>query len=123
MNMKAIYRLLLGFSAKVFGVPFTKKADALLRFHRTINLKKPVTLADKLCYLELFTGDPLKASCTDKYQVREYVSGKGCSDILVPLCHKTCSNADDIDFDALPQRFAMKATHGCGMNQIGRAHV
>ena len=118
MSMKVIYRKLLAFAVKVFGVPFSKKVDALVRFRRKINLKKPVTLADKLCYLELFTDNPLKVSCTDKYQVREYVAGKGHSDILVPLCHETCSDVNEINFDALPQSFAMKATHGCGMNLI-----
>ena len=118
MNAKDFYRTLLNFSAKLFGVTFTKKADAKLRFHRKLDLKNPTTLADKLCYLELYVEDPLKTKCSDKYAVREYVAGKGLADILVPLCHDVCSDVSEIRFDRLPEQFVMKATHGCGMNFI-----
>lgn len=118
MNAKELYRTLLNLSVKIFGVTFTKKADARIRFHRKLNLKKPSTLADKLCYLELHVDDPLKTKCSDKYEVRNYVASKGLPDILVPLCHDVCSDVNEIDFDALPSQFAMKATHGCAMNLI-----
>lgn len=118
MNVKKLYRKLLNLSVKNFGVEFTKKSDALIRFHRKLNLKNPSTLADKLCYLELNIDNPLKTTCSDKYEVRNYVASKGLSDILVPLCYPVCSNVDEIDFYALPNQFAMKATHGCEMNLI-----
>ena len=110
--------MILNLSAKLFGPTFTKKADAMLRFHRKLDLKNPTTLADKLCYLELYVEDPLKTKCSDKYAVREYVAGKGLADILVPLCHDVCSDVSEIRFDRLPEQFVMKATHGCGMNFI-----
>ena len=118
MNAKEMYRAMLNLSAKLFGAPFTKKADARLRFHKKIDLRHPVTLTDKLCYLELFTENPLKTSCTDKYAVRDYVAGKGLKDILVPLCHDVCSDVNDIHYESLPEKFIMKATHGSGMNYI-----
>ena len=118
MSAKDLYRAMLNLSAKLFGAKFTKVADARIRFHKKVNLKNPATLTDKLCYLELFTEDPLKTRCTDKYAVRDYVAGKGLEDILVPLCHEVCSEVSEIRYDLLPQQFVMKATHGCGMNYI-----
>lgn len=118
MSAKTVYRVFLNISSKIFGVTFTKKLDAKIRFHRSINLHYPVTLADKLCYMELNIDDPIKSMCTDKYAVREYVADKGLKSILVPLCYKTCSSIEEINFGELPNLFAMKAAHGCAMNLI-----
>ena len=118
MNAKTVYRFFLNISSKILGVTLTKKLDAKIRFHRTLNLQEPTTLADKLCYMELYVDDPVKTRCSDKYAVRQYVADKGLSDILVPLCCEPCSDVDEIDFDALPNQFAMKAAHGCAMNLI-----
>ena len=86
MNLKSVYRKFLQISTSIFGVVFTKKLDARIRFKRKINLKNPVTLADKLCYMEIFIENPLKIRCSDKYEVRSYVEEKGLSELLVPLC-------------------------------------
>ena len=118
MSVKDLYRAMLNLSAKLFGVTFTKKADARIRFHKKLNLKHPTTLSDKLCYLELYTENPLKVKCSDKYEVRDYVAGKGLKDILIPLCQGVCSDVNDIQFERLPEQFVMKATHGSGMNFI-----
>lgn len=118
MNAKNIYRAFLNGSTAAFGAPFTKQMDALLRFQRKINLKSPKTLADKLCRMELFTENEQIIRCSDKYAVREYVAEKGLEDILVPLCGPVVSAPEEFDFDRLPDRFAMKAAHGCDMNLI-----
>ena len=118
MGFKNIYRSFLNLSSKVFGAKWTKKFDARVRFHRKIDLKNPKTLADKLCWLEINRQEPLKIKCTDKYEVRSYVEEKGLGEILVPLCAPVCSRIEDIDFESLPNQFAMKATHGCEMNLI-----
>ena len=63
-------------AATTIGMTATKKLDAKIRFHRTLNLKNPQTLADKLCYMELYIENPLKILCSDKYAVRDYVKKK-----------------------------------------------
>ncbi len=118
MNAKSLYRKFLNISSKIFGPALIKKFDARFRFHRIINLKEPVTLSDKLCWLELYRENPVKIECSDKYAVRDYVKGKGLEEILVPLCAPVCTKVEDIDFDKLPNQFAMKAAHGCEMNLI-----
>ena len=92
----------------------SKKTSAL----PDLNLKYPVTLSDKVSYIELHEQSPLAPLCTDKYMVRKYVTEKGLSDILVPLAGGPWKSVEEIDFDALPDSFALKATHGCKMNYL-----
>ena len=57
------------------------------------------------------------AYLADKYAVRDYVSAKGFNSILTPLI-AVYESADEIDFDKLPSRFALKANFGAGRNII-----
>lgn len=56
--------------------------------------------------------------CTDKYAVRDYIREKGLEDILIPVVGGPWENVEDVDFDSLPDSFALKATHGCKMNYL-----
>lgn len=53
----------------------------------------------------------------DKHAVRDYVSKKGLSNILTPELGVYYSGKE-IDFDLLPNRFALKANFGAGRNII-----
>lgn len=125
MDIKQVYGKMLMAYAKLFGVDAAKKFDTSFRFHRKLNLKQPVSLADKVSYIELHAQSPLAPMCTDKYAVRDYVAGKGLADILIPLVGGPWSSVDAVDFDGLPDSFAIKATHGCKMNYIvaDKAHM
>lgn len=57
------------------------------------------------------------AYLADKYAVREYVINRGLEQILTPLLG-VYDDAEQIDFDILPDRFALKANFGAGMNLI-----
>ncbi len=87
--------------------------------HEKLNLKNPQTLNEKLQCLKLyyFPNDPQAIRCTDKYQVREYISQKGLTDKLTRLLG-VWENAEQIDWDALPEKFVLKCTHGCAYNII-----
>lgn len=91
----------------------------LHRFHRPVNLKTPETLNEKIIWLKenVYSKDPLVSMCADKYAVRDYVREKGCGDSLNDLYH-VWDNVDEIDWDALPERFVLKYNHGCGFNYI-----
>lgn len=112
-----LYRRVLNVEAKVLGIERAKELDARIRFGRKLDLANPRTLADKICWIELNTDQALSARCTDKWDVRDYVSGKGLQDLLVPA-YGPWRCVEDIDFDALPHAFALKATHGCEMNYL-----
>ena len=57
------------------------------------------------------------AYLADKYEVRKYVEGKGLSGILTNL-YGCWDDASKINFDELPNQFALKSNHSCGMNII-----
>lgn len=49
----------------------------------------------------------------DKWKVREYIASKGLNDILLDV-YGAWDKAEDIDFDALPDKFALKPNNGSG---------
>ena len=57
------------------------------------------------------------AFLADKLEVRRYVESKGLASILTSL-YGSWDNADKIDFDTLPEQFALKCNHSCAMNII-----
>ena len=91
----------------------------LRKFGRLPELKHPQTLNEKLLKqkLERFGTDPVVRQCADKYRVRDYVDGCGCGGTLNRLL-AVYNRPEDIDWDALPERFAVKWNFGCGYNLI-----
>ena len=81
------------------------------------NLESPKTFDEKLLWLMLYWQHPVKSQCGDKYAMRTYVKDCGLEHIL-PELHGVYEHSDEIDFHALPQRFVMKCTHGCGFNIV-----
>ncbi len=116
--LKKIYAFFLQSLTLVFGIDFAKQFDSYLRFKRKLNLKKTQTLADKVTYLFLHKRTPLMSTCTDKWAVREYITQKGLSNILIPTVGGPWNKIEEIDFNKLPNKFILKATHGCKMNYI-----
>ena len=116
--IKKLDAIWLSLIEHLFGIDLAKKFDTKLRFHKSINLKNPKTLSEKVTYLELHKQSPLAASCTDKYAVREYVKSKGLGDILIPEIGGPWSDVNQINFEKLSYPCILKATHGCKMNYI-----
>lgn len=60
--------------------------------------------------------------CCDKLEVRRYVTAHGLESMLNRLHSPTAgwASADEIDFDALPDRFVLKCSQGSGMNLVVR---
>lgn len=84
---------------------------------KKLDLQNPTTYNEKLWWLKLNNRDSLLTICSDKYRVREYVKNAGLSHILTKL-YGVYDNADEIDFNELPDRVFLKTNHGCGMNAI-----
>lgn len=95
------------------------KVCYLFKFRKRINLKDPKTLNEKISWLKLHTynGNPLVKQCADKYRVREYIQQCGLDVLLNPL-YQVHTNVDDIDWDSLPNSFALKLNVGCDRNII-----
>lgn len=88
-------------------------------FGTALDLDDPKTFNEKLMWLKLkkYAKDPLVSQCSDKYAVREYVQQCGLGETLNDLLG-VWDKASEIDWDRLPERFAIKCNHGCGYNII-----
>ena len=83
------------------------------KFHRKPDFEHPRDLNEKINWLK-FYGDTSKwADLADKYKVRDYVESLGLGDTLVKLYGKW-DDANEIDWDSLPDKFVMKVNNGCG---------
>lgn len=84
-----------------------------IKMGRWPNLKHPQRWTEKLQTYKMCYRNAVLHQCVDKYEVRKYIESKGLSDLLVNL-YGVWSNADEIDFDKLPQSFILKTTDGGG---------
>lgn len=89
----------------------------LMRTGKLLDLENPRTFNEKLQWLKLYDSTRKKAMLSDKYAVREYVAEKIGQKYLVPLLG-VWNTPDEIPFDKLPDKFVLKATHGCKYNLI-----
>lgn len=91
---------------------------------RLPNFKHPRDVNELWMSINLWTmNDPkaraIRIRCADKYAVREYIAEKGYANILNE-CYGVYDSFDEIDFDKLPNQFALKLTTCSGMNFICR---
>ncbi|MEI0510823.1 ATP-grasp fold amidoligase family protein [Brachyspira intermedia] len=82
-----------------------------------LNLDNPTTFNEKIQWLKLYYHDPLITKCSDKYLAREYIADKIGDKYLIPLI-EVYDNAEDIDFNVLPNQFVLKINWGSGQNII-----
>lgn len=86
-------------------------------FERTgkkLNLKKPTSFNEKCNWLKLYDRKPIYTVMADKYLAREYITERIGDNHLIPLIG-IWDNANDIDFDALPDKFVIKCNHDNGV--------
>ncbi len=108
-----IYSDYFGFGASIPDEAFIRrKFKAKMGYE--LNLENPVTFNEKLQWLKLNNRRPEYSRFADKYRVRDYVAEKIGKDYLVPLIG-VWDDPDEIDFDALPDRFALKCNHNSGI--------
>lgn len=89
----------------------------LLSTGKTLDLENPKTYNEKIQWLKLYEHDERKTRLSDKYLVREWVKETIGEKYLVPLLG-VWKCFDDIDFEELPDKFVLKANHGCGYNLV-----
>ena len=83
----------------------------------TLDLENPKTFNEKIQWLKLYDSTSIKTKLADKYLVREWVAERIGEEYLIPLLG-VWDSFDEIDFDALPDQFVLKANHGSGYNYI-----
>lgn len=78
-----------------------------------LNLDNPRTYNEKLQWLKLYCHRPEFTTMVDKYDVKDYVSGKIGSEYVIPTLG-VWDSPDQIEWCALPERFVLKTTQGGG---------
>lgn len=86
----------------------------LERTGKELNLKNPKTFNEKCNWLKLYDRKPIYTVMADKYLARQYISERIGSQHLIPLLG-VWDNADEIDFDKLPDKFVIKCNHDNGV--------
>ena len=87
------------------------------RTGKALDLANPQTLCEKIQWCKLYDSTPAKTRLADKYLVREWVAEQIGAEYLTPL-FGTWESFEAIDFDALPDRFVLKANHGSHWNMV-----
>ena len=86
-------------------------------FRKRLNLKNPKTINEKVQFLKLYTynNNQTVTNCIDKYRIREYLKQKELDRLNIKL-YGVYDNAEEINWDELPDSFALKCNHGSGYN-------
>lgn len=79
------------------------------------NLKNPKRFTEKLQWYKLNYRVPLMTQCADKYRVKFYLKDKGYEDCS-PKLYQVCDKFEEINFEQLPEQFAIKCNNSSGTN-------
>ena len=82
-------------------------------FGRNLDLRNPQTFNEKLNWLKLYDHNPIYTKMVDKYEAKKYVADIIGEEYIIPT-FGVWDKAEDIDFDSLPDKFVLKATHDSG---------
>lgn len=119
IHFKKLYKLLHDVKIRVLSLIGKKNQLFIIKYWyktlhgRDIDLENPKDFDEKINWLKLYSDTSLWSRCADKYGVREYVAEHGLSHVLNEL-YGVYDNADEIDFDSLPNSFVIKTTNGGG---------
>lgn len=96
------------------------KVIYFLKFKKLPNINKPTEFNEKLIWLKLnnYNNNPLVWKCSDKYTMRDYCINCGIEEKNLTKIIGVYERAQDINFEILPKKFALKCTHGMGFNII-----
>ncbi|MGN0220221.1 MAG: ATP-grasp fold amidoligase family protein [Muribaculaceae bacterium] len=118
MSLKAFYRKAAKNSLKLIA-PLIKNDRWFvtvmykLRTGRRLDLDNPQTLNEKIQWLKIYNRHDRQTALVDKLAVKDIVGDIIGREYIIPTI-ATWKSADDIDFDALPDRFVLKTSHGWG---------
>ena len=107
--------MVLGYRGLLKHIPSEKYLKRMYQISmgRELNLDEPKLYTEKLQWLKLYDHRPEYTVMVDKYAVKQYVADKIGPEYVIPLLG-VWDRAEDIDFEALPDRFVMKTTHDSG---------
>jgi len=83
-------------------------------FGRPPDLGHPTTFNEKIIYKMIHDRRPVLTRLADKLRARDYVAERIGREYLTQL-YQVCRSPKEIDWQKLPERFAIKTNHGSGM--------
>ena len=88
-------------------------------YGKSLNLKNPQLLSEKIQYLKLFDypKNSLVIKAADKYTIRDYLESKSFEKYEMPFI-EIYNNPKEMNFEKLPQKFVLKKTNASGLNLI-----
>lgn len=107
--------------ARRIAYPFVSYDEAAARWHYrwfhgvAANLESPQGLDEKICWLKIHDRRPRLSRMACKYTARDVVREGGYGHLLKELLG-VWDRPEEIAFDTLPDRFALKSTHGARRN-------
>ncbi len=78
-----------------------------------LDINNPTTFNEKIQWLKLHDRKPEYTQMVDKVGAKDFVEQKLGKEYIIPTLG-VWDNADDIDFDKLPNQFVLKCTHDSG---------
>ncbi|MCE7792767.1 glycosyl transferase, partial [Salipaludibacillus sp. CUR1] len=119
--IKCINEIIELINKSKFLLPFTHKRYIQKRFYHQhgyeVDLEKPTTFSEKIQWLKLYGPLHQYTNYVDKYEVRSYVKQIIGERYLIPNIG-VYDNVNKVDINSLPEKFIIKATHGCGWNLV-----
>ena len=94
----------------VMPSPLYMRLLYLYHFGKLPHLRNPRTFNEKLQWLKLHDHNPIYTTMVDKVRVKEYVTSLAGAKYIIPNLG-IWNNAEEIDFDILPDRFVIKCNH------------
>ena len=102
----------LGFYNNTTDKKYIKK-EFYYKMGKVLDLDNPQTFNEKLQWLKLYDRKLEYIKMVDKYQVKKYVAEKIGEEYIIPTLG-IWDRAEDIEWDILPDKFVLKATHDSG---------
>ena len=84
---------------------------------KKLNFDSPKSFSEKIQWMKFYQSTELKVFLADKYEAPKYIKEHFPEINIIPQLG-VWNNANDIDFDKLPDQFVLKCNHGSAMNII-----
>ena len=97
-------------------IPSFIKFQYYKKMGKKCDLKNPVTYTEKIQWSKLYRDNKSLSMFADKIEVRKWVKSIIGEEYLIPMVGKVIEDVSDFDISVLPERFVIKANHGCGYN-------
>ena len=111
--MKEIYRKIISWLPTKLVI----NIETLRGYHKLCDLNNPIYFGEKIQWLKLYGNLEKYTNFADKYLVRDYITEKVGDKYLVRLLG-VFDNAEEINFEKLPNQFVIKLNTGSGFNIV-----